>query len=180
LTTDAARPYRLVQGKSWSLCGNCRLTQHLEQGVLTLGVDSGQAARWRRCKVTYQANLPALGQVEILQDANSVRAEGQFQRLVMHSTFSDISFRGTAGELSLQGTTLKADVRLAGAHPHGKLSVKARVGSVYLSIEPGAEVSYQMQGKLTSYEDGWKNQPDAPLRVEVNADLLQATLAYHK
>jgi hypothetical protein len=180
LTTDASRPYRLVQDKSWSFWSSCRLTQRLEQGVLTLGVDSGNARPWRRCNVTYRANLPALRQVEILQGANNVRAEGQFERLAVHSAASDVTFRGNANELSLKGSALKADVRLTGATPRGKVQVEARVGSVYLGIDQKAAVSYQLEGTLASFDRGWVNHPDAPLRVDVTGDLLQATLAYQK
>jgi hypothetical protein len=133
-----------------------------------------------RCKVTYRANLPALRQVEILQGANNVRAEGQFERLAVHSAASDVTFRGNANELSLKGRALKADVRLAGAAPRGKVQVEARVGSVYLGINQKAAVSYQLQGALACFDSGWMNHPDAPLRVNVTGDLLQATLAYQQ
>jgi len=180
LTTDASRPYRLVQEKSWSFWSSCRLTQHLEQGVLTLGVDNGNARPWRRCNVTYRVNLPALRQVEILQGATNVRADGQFERLAVHSAASDVTFRGNAKELTLKGSALKADLRLTGATPSGKVKVEARVGSVYLGIDPKAAVSYQLQGTLTSFDRGWVNHPEAPLRVDVTGDLLQATLAYQR
>ena len=66
--------------------------------------------------------------------------------MAVHSAASDVTFRGNANELSLKGSALKADVRLTGATPRGKVQVEARVGSVYLGIDQKAAVSAHWAG----------------------------------
>lgn len=178
LSTDAGRPYRLQQERSWPFRDYCQVTQSLSQNVLTLGVKVNGSYPLSHCKVTFRANLPASRQVEILQGANSVDAQGLYDRFTLNSGASQIKFRGGANLLTLKGSALKADARLTGAQPRGKVVVDGRLASVYLAIERRAAVDYLLQGAMSSFDRGWRNQPGAPLRVEVNGEYIQATLAY--
>lgn len=179
LSTDADQPYRLQQSRGWLFRkDHCQVTQSLSQNVLTLGVTVNGSYPLRDCKVTFRANLPASRQVEILQGANSVEAQGQYDRFTLNSGASQITFRGNANLLTLKGSALKVDVHLIGAQPHGKVVVDGKVAQVYLGIERSAAVDYLLQGKMSSFDHGWQNQPGAPLRVEVNGEYIRATLAY--
>lgn len=178
LATDEAQPYRLQQERGWLFRDHCQVTQSLSQNVLTVGVKVNGSYPLSHCQLTFRANLPPLRQIEILQGANSVDAQGQYDRFILSSGASKIKFFGSAKVLALQGVALKADVRLAGRQPRGQVMVDGKLTSVYLGIERRAAVDYRLQGKMSSFDSGWQNQPGAPLRVDVNGEYIQATLAY--
>lgn len=126
------------------------------------------------CRVAVRARLPEGIAVAIAQDASDARLSGRFSAVTLDNGAADIALRGTAGEVRLGATAMRARLDFGG--PVGRVAIAAQSLDAELSFVPGTEVSYEVRALAALVDSALPDTPGAATAIAISGDYVLARI----